>query len=362
MIKVPLALVLLLVVILSGPVITPEPVNVFAFQTPTSVRIGAASFSPTTIGAQGASANLTVSVATETSVPSGATATLSISESSNSNSVSYSVSPSRIRTVTLTGGGVSTPVVFTFTTSTGNQNGRNIVSRVTITAATNATVGTPAIQDNLTLTVNPPGNDEGGGGIAVCIETGGEGGSGSGQICQSPILIDVQGNGFDLTNASSGVDFNLVPGGALEHTAWTLPASDDAFLALDRNGNGIIDDGSELFGNSTPQPPSEAPNGFLALAQFDKPANGGDDDKRITRHDAVFSGLRIWQDANHNGVSEPAELHTLASLGLAVIDLDYRESRRRDQHGNWFRYRSKIIDTHGAQLGRWAWDVFLLIQ
>jgi hypothetical protein len=49
-------------------------------------------------------------------------------------------------------------------------------------------------------------------------------------------------------------------------------------------------------------------------------------------------------------------------LGLAVIDLDYRESRRRDEHGNWFRYRAKIRDTRGAQLGRWAWDVFLVTQ
>ena len=182
-----------------------------------------------------------------------------------------------------------------------------------------------------------------------------------GPCVSSPILVDVLGDGFKLTEVARGVTFDLNDNGNPKKVSWTAAGSDDSWLVLDRNGNRKIDTGAELFGNHTPQSLSTVgKNGFLALGDFDNIQSGGNGDGAITQSDGVFSLLRLWQDVNHNGISESVELKTLSDLGLAQLELTYKNSRKVDEYGNLFRYRAKVKDVHGAQVGRWAWDVFLM--
>lgn len=173
----------------------------------------------------------------------------------------------------------------------------------------------------------------------------------------SPIILDLDGDGFDLTDLAGGVRFNLNPRGATERVSWTAPGTDDAWLALDRNGNGVIDDGTELFGNFTPQPASANRQGYLALAALDQ-----NHDDMIDAQDAVFNDLLLWQDRNHDGVSDASELSTLKAHGILGLDLRFAGHRVTDKHGNLFRYSANVLRAPGSHVGPFSYDVFLITQ
>lgn len=185
----------------------------------------------------------------------------------------------------------------------------------------------------------------------------------SGNPCASPIIIDLTGDGFALTDAAHGVMFDIAGTGVPVQIAWTANAN-NAFLVLDRTGDGQITNGTEMFGNFTSQNLSPHPNGFIALAVYDDPMNGGNGDGIIDTRDAIWSKLRLWVDANHDGISQPGELHTLPEMGVFSISLDYSLSKRRDEFGNVFRYRGRINqDQHGDfDVGKNIYDVFLVTQ
>lgn len=176
----------------------------------------------------------------------------------------------------------------------------------------------------------------------------------------SPIVIDSGRDGFRLTSVEEGVLFDIDADGLPDRVAWTHPDGDDEFLALDRNGNGRIDDGSELFGNYTPVLQGTAvtaANGFEALAFTESPRLGRSlIDRRIDARDAAFPRLVLWRDANHNGVSEPGELRPVSHSGLLVLETAYETARRRDRYGNEFRQRAKAVWADGEF---YVYDIWL---
>ena len=177
----------------------------------------------------------------------------------------------------------------------------------------------------------------------------------------SPIILDLNGKGFVLTDATHGVVFDISGTENPIRLGWTAPGVDNAFLALP-GADGLVHNGKQLFGNFTQQPPSDNPNGFAALGVYDLPANGGNGDGVIDSRDAIFAHLRLWIDANHDGICQPDELHTLPSMGVNSISLKYKLSEKTDQYGNVFRYRAPVNpdDPDASRVDRKAYDVFFV--
>ena len=130
-----------------------------------------------------------------------------------------------------------------------------------------------------------------------------------------PIVMDLDGDGVELLPIQDGVNFDLWAVGHPQAMAWVHP--DDGFLILDRNDNGRVDDGAEFFGNVD----GVHKHGFDHLAALD--TNG---DRAITAADEAFAGLRVWQDRDSDGVSDPGELIRLSKLGVDRIPLDADQS------------------------------------
>ena len=138
-------------------------------------------------------------------------------------------------------------------------------------------------------------------------------------IVYDPLVIDLGKSGFELTGIENGVHFDMDLNGFAEKTGWIT--GDDAFLALDLNGDGNINNSGELFGDRTLlSDGTYAKSGFEALAQYDYNLDG-----LIDAHDEIYNRLLIWQDKNKDGISTSDELMTLKEAGITSINLNYTE-------------------------------------
>jgi hypothetical protein len=147
---------------------------------------------------------------------------------------------------------------------------------------------------------------------------------------RDPLTLDLDGDGLETVGLDTArpVHFDHNADGVKTATGWVAP--DDGFLVLDRNENGVVDSGAELFGDSTVLADgSNAADGFAALAEQD--TNG---DGTVDAQDAAWSDLRIWRDLNQNGVSEADELQTLAETGIASLDVEAQSHRQTLSNGN----------------------------
>jgi hypothetical protein len=143
----------------------------------------------------------------------------------------------------------------------------------------------------------------------------------------TPIVLDLSGEGIHTLSAAQGVSFDIAATGHAHQTGWI--GAGNALLVMDRNGDGRINDGSELFGIGTRLGNGgRAANGFQALAEQDTNHDG-----KITAADAHFNQIQLWVDANHDGKTDAGELHGLADFGIVALSLDATAGTQKD-HGN----------------------------
>ncbi|WP_298029534.1 calcium-binding protein [uncultured Campylobacter sp.] len=173
-----------------------------------------------------------------------------------------------------------------------------------------------------------------------------------------PIVIDFNKNGVTSTRLDNTVYFDHDNNGFAEATAWV--EKDDGLLALDKNNNGKIDNGNELFGNHTISNTAygytdkKATNGYEALKAYD--LNG---DNAIDEKDEIFNKLKIWKDKNSNGITDEGELSSLADNNIKSIDLNYKEIAI-NENSNTVKQSSKVTLKDGSTLD--ANDVWMKVN
>ncbi|MDI9238641.1 calcium-binding protein [Lysobacter sp. LF1] len=157
----------------------------------------------------------------------------------------------------------------------------------------------------------------------------------------SPIVIDLDGDGIE-TLALGASHFDHDGDGLSESTGWVK--SDDGLLAYDRNGDGHINNGSELFGSHSVLSNGErADNGFQALAEFDDNGDG-----LVNAQDSSYASLKVWRDLNGNGISDAGELQSLAEAGVASISTGYADSTHVDANGHQHRQVATVVLSNGT--------------
>ena len=156
--------------------------------------------------------------------------------------------------------------------------------------------------------------------VQGCVFSCGDG-DGDGDGGGDPLVFDLDGNGVNLTSALDGVSFDLDNDGILDQTGWTDGI--DGLLAIDHDGNGTIDNQSELFGESRDYA------AFADLASYD--SNG---DGEITADDDVWGDLTMWVDGNRDGISDAHEMLSMEDIGMTSISLDSITDAPGDIAGN----------------------------